>query len=213
MRRFRSAVVLVVFGAAVFFAAAPPAQACSCMPATYEQHFANADAVFDGITEDKVGNAVASTYRFKVMETFKGSVPDPAYVRTPVDSAACGENFEKDVAYRLFVRKEGNELTTNLCMGNIRSSDAPKITTTTAPKPTTTTMPKPGVTTTTVVEPSTTTSSTTSTTSVDGSVAITTTNDGGGSGWVLPVALGGVVAAAGVGFALYQRSRRTDPAL
>lgn len=209
MRRFRNVVAIVLMAGALFFARGVPAHACSCLAQTYEQHFANADAVFDGITKDFVGNEVASTYQFQVMETFKGSVTNPAYVRTPKDSAACGDNFEVGVAYRLFVKKEGNDLTTNLCMGNIKSSDAPKITTTTSPKPTTT---KPlAVTTTTTEPPTTTTSETTSTTVDDEAVVLTQSDDGGGAGWVLPV-VAGVVVLGGIGGALYARSRRTDPA-
>lgn len=212
MRRFRSVLVVALFAAVVFFGRSAPAHACSCLPATYEEHFAKADAVFDGITQGFVGNEVASTYEFKVMETFKGSVPDPAFVRTPKDSAACGDSFTKDVAYRLFVRKENGELTTNLCMGNIKSADAPKITTTTAPKPTSTTKPVAAVTTTTEPPPTTSSSSSTSTT-LDDQAVVLTDSDGSGSGWVLPVVIGGVAVAGAVGFALYQRSRRTDPAM
>ena len=210
MRPFRSVVVVVLFATVIFFGRGVPAHVCSCAAATYDQHFANVDAVFDGITQGFVGNEVASTYEFKVMETFKGSVSDPAFVRTPKNSAACGDTFDKDVAYRLFVKKEDGGLTTNLCMGNIKSTDAPKITTTTSPKPATT---KPIAATTTTEPPTTTSSSTTSTTSGDEAVTLTQSDGGGGRGWVLPAALGGVALAGAIGFGLYQRSRRTDPAL
>ncbi|MDP1794134.1 MAG: hypothetical protein Q8K63_08350, partial [Acidimicrobiales bacterium] len=205
MLRFRNALVVVLFAAAVFFGRGVPAHACSCLPATYDEHFAKADAVFDGITKDKVGNDVASTYQFQVVDQLKGSVPNPASVRTPANSAACGDNFEKDVAYRLFVRKEGNDLTTNLCMGNIKTTDAPKLTTTTVPPKPTTTAAKPIAATTTAVDPTTTSSSTT--TVDDQAVTINSTDDGGGSGWVLPV-VGAAAVAALAGGAFYLRSRR-----
>lgn len=211
MRRFRSAFVLVLFAALVFFGRGTPAHACSCAAVSYDEHFAYADAVFDGISQGFVGNENTSTYEFKVMETFKGSVPDPAFVRTPFQSAACGDSFEKDIAYRVFVKKDGDNLTTNLCAGNIKSADAPKLTTTTTPKPTTT---KPIAATTTTTEPPTTaTSESTTTTTTNGDAIVIASSDGGGNGWLLPVAIGGVVLLGGVGTALYLRSRRTDPAI
>lgn len=206
MRRFRSFLVVILMAGGLFFTQGVVAHACSCMQQTYEQHFANADVVFDGIMQSFVGNEVQSQYEFKVMETFKGTTKNPQSVSTPFDSATCGEKFEKDVAYRIFAKNENGTLKTNLCMGNIKSADAPKLTTTTSPKPTTTT-PAAATTTPTTGPPETTTS-----TAVDDEAVVLTQSDDGGSGWVLPVAIGAVALAAGIGFALYQRSRRTDPA-
>lgn len=223
MLRFRNAVVLLLFAGAVFFAPATPARACSCAAATYEEHVARADAVFDGIAkklqdpEGESSQPISSgrpvTYTFDVTGPVKSTVPDPVEVVTPADGASCGAGFTLGEEYRVFVkRNEGNSLTTNLCMGNIKSSDAPKITTTTvAAKPTATT-PKPGVstTTTTALDPTTTSASTT-TTSEKNAVTINESSDGG-SGWVVPVAIGAIALAGLAGFAAYQRSRRTDPA-
>ena len=205
MRRFRSFVVVVLMAGGLFFAQGVAAHACSCLQQTYEQHYANADVVFDGIMQSFVGNEVQSQYEFKVMETFKGTTKDPQSVVTPFDSAACGEKFDKDVAYRVFAKNDGGTLKTNLCMGNIKTTDAPKITTTTATKPTPTTTKPAAVTTTT--EPSTTTSSSSTSTTVGDEAVVLNDSDDGGAGWVLPVAIGAVVVAGGVGFALYRRSR------
>jgi hypothetical protein len=225
MARLRHALFVVVLAVAVFYAPARPAHACSCGAATYDEHVAFADAVFDGTATKRyeaptepgqpVSSARPVTFTFAVARNVKQAVPDPVEVVTAADGASCGTSFDLGVEYRVFVKRRDNgEWSTGLCSGNQKTSELPApSTTTTRAKPTTTTAKPVGATTTSTVEATTTSAPTTTTTSDDNAVTINNRSDDGGSGWVVPVAIGALALAAGLGFGLYQRSRRTDPAL
>jgi hypothetical protein len=99
------------------------AMACSCGrlggAASDEQHFVDADAVFEGTVVDSrivrdPGGLASSTdpevITFAVSEAYKGRVAERQSVVTEESEASCGLDLRSDVAYVVFAVENGGAL-------------------------------------------------------------------------------------------------------
>ena len=105
--------------------------ACSCVTDDPRQLVANADAVFRGVVvgteepswwEDWLplvgGDPTESRARFRVDETWKGSVPSEAEVSTGLGT--CAITFTKGIEYVVFAgQPDDGALVTSVCHGTI----------------------------------------------------------------------------------------------
>lgn len=103
--------------------------ACSCLPLTVENAYEGSDLIFAGrVLESSVvvdggsskGDVEVFWHEidilFAVRTTYKGdSRPFSVVLRTPVDSAACGYNFEVGKNYLVYAYAEDGLFRTNLC--------------------------------------------------------------------------------------------------
>lgn len=127
MRRIRSAAMLAITSLALVAWAAPPCWACSCVPASDEEHYARADVVFVGKVvareEPSAHDPYQSssdpiTWTFEVEQTQKGEARRTESVRSARDDATCGYRFEVGGRYQVFAnRSENGELWTSICSG------------------------------------------------------------------------------------------------
>jgi len=108
---------------------------CSCrMPRTQRDAFDGSDAVFRGIAIDapplSAGGPLVSEQRrvrIRVLERFKGDVPDTATVYTAWVDAVCGYPFEEGAEYVVYAdaaMEPGRRLTVHLCSGTRAAKDA-----------------------------------------------------------------------------------------
>jgi hypothetical protein len=117
-RRGVLAIGLVGLG---LLARAAPAQACSCLPMSPDEAYANADGVFSGTVQAVNAPAAGGggmepvTVELAVQTLWKGPVPATLTLQTPADSAACGYPFETGTGYLVYAYHEGAIWTTNLC--------------------------------------------------------------------------------------------------
>jgi hypothetical protein len=107
-------VLLVLIGAGVLMAPAPPAWACSC---AVIDPVAMADVAFAGrvlsIGQDTQGGG--RRVEFAVESVLKGSVGSSVVLTTSASSASCGFDFAVGHRYRVFA-ESGR---TGLCSGNV----------------------------------------------------------------------------------------------
>ncbi|MGI8332917.1 hypothetical protein ACRYCC_23445 [Actinomadura scrupuli] len=108
--------------AATLLVTAGPASACSCLPRSVCERVAASDTVFVATPVSRTVAGGTATYTVTVTKVYKGTVAPVAFVRTPADSAACGENFTLRTPYVIFGHRTSRfSVTTNLCDG-----DAPR---------------------------------------------------------------------------------------
>lgn len=125
---------ILMIAASLFILSAESAQACSCMPATPEQHFESANTVFSG----RVVNVITTRRNrrspqfsfpqtrvtFEVSEVWKGRERRRLMVMTSDSSASCGFNFVEGESYLVYASQSENRLTTSLCSGTKLLSQA-----------------------------------------------------------------------------------------
>ncbi|HEU4453269.1 MAG TPA: hypothetical protein VFR81_09420 [Longimicrobium sp.] len=109
---------------------------CSCaMPRTAQIAFERSDAVFRGVAIDVPPlPAVGGTpwpderrVRIRVLERWKGDVPDTATVYTEWVDAVCGYPLEQGAEYVVYARaatEPNPRLTVHLCSGTKPTKDA-----------------------------------------------------------------------------------------
>ena len=113
----------------------PAASFCSCrMPRTAQDAFEGSDAVFRGVAFDapplSEGGPVVSEerrVRIRVLERWKGTVPDTATVYTAWVDGICGYPFEEGAEYVVYARAATEptpRLTVHLCSGTKPTKDA-----------------------------------------------------------------------------------------
>jgi hypothetical protein len=101
-------------------------EACSCirLDETEEQRTAGllkeSAAVFSGetIKLEKIPGTRDLIATFAVEEFWKGELAATVEVRTAMDGASCGYNFQIGAAYLVYAFKAPNGLSTGLCGGN-----------------------------------------------------------------------------------------------
>jgi len=126
-RLMRGALAVVVLALGILLAGrVPGAWACSCAGGTDAEHFASADVVFIGAATEKddphgddevVSTGRRVTWTFDVRSVQKGSVEDPARVRSASDEASCGFEFRIGKRYQVYAGRSGDNLSTGLCSG------------------------------------------------------------------------------------------------
>lgn len=108
---------------------------CSCaMPRTPREAFDRSDAVFRGVAIDapplSAGGPLVSEWRrvrIRVLERWKGSVPDTATVHTAWVDAACGYPFVEGEEYVVYARaatQPDRRLDVQLCSGTKPTKEA-----------------------------------------------------------------------------------------
>lgn len=125
---------ILMIAASLFILSAESAQACSCLPATPEQHLESANTVFSG----RVVNVITTRRNrrrpqfsfpqtrvtFEVSEVWKGRERRRVMVMTSDSSASCGFNFIEGESYLVYASQSENRLTTSLCSGTKLLSQA-----------------------------------------------------------------------------------------
>ncbi|MGQ0744016.1 MAG: hypothetical protein ACT4OS_06705 [Acidimicrobiales bacterium] len=107
----------------VLVVVAPPARACSCLPATEPELFAIADAVFIGrLVSAQPVDEFAVELAWEVSSIFKGSVTYRQGVETGLNSAACGLSADVGSTYLVLANAAsepdvGPTLAASLCGG------------------------------------------------------------------------------------------------
>ncbi len=120
--RFLAALVLA--GVAVVVGQLP-AHACSCAPASTQDHVKAADGVFTGTVSDQrteqseTGRGGTTTYLVDVRRVYKGDVSTrQVSVTSPRSEATCGlGRLAADKRYVFFVRAGGSQLSATACGG------------------------------------------------------------------------------------------------
>ncbi len=102
------------------------ASACSCAPATPEEHGDNARMVFTGLARQTHRDESELTVRFRVQTVYKGEVDRRVTVVTASQSAACGCSFREGVHYTVFGTRKREPIATNLCTGTKRGEIDPE---------------------------------------------------------------------------------------
>ena len=154
-RRWCRAAVLALVGvtATLLVLVPGPAAACSCAVSGDDELLAQADAVFVGTALNRQETQTSTTgagllsgfvtYTFAVDNVMKGAVGTARQeVRTGLNSAACGTDFELGQRYQVFAhRSPDGGLNTGLCSGNRLASA--EVTTTAVPPTTVGNRPAP----------------------------------------------------------------------
>ena len=104
---------------------AGPALACSCAPASPEEHADNARVVFTGRVREIERGRFQLSVRFRVGVVYKGKVERRVFVVTASDSAACGCSFREGGRYTVFGSRRREPFPTNLCSGTKRGGIDP----------------------------------------------------------------------------------------
>jgi len=105
--------------------AAEPASACTCAPASPEEHADYARVVFTGRVRTIEREEFEHTVRFRVTKVYKGEVDRRVTVVTASDSAACGCSFREGSKYTVFGRRRSEPYSTNLCSGTKKGAIDP----------------------------------------------------------------------------------------
>lgn len=116
---------IVAVSTVIVVGATTSAWACSCIVQTQQEQFERADVVFTGTVVERddphSGSIVSSgdpiDYTVDVDGIQKGTVGDPAVVRSARDGATCGFSFTVGRRYQIFAQRFEGRWTTNLCSG------------------------------------------------------------------------------------------------
>ena len=104
---------------------AGPASACTCVPASPEEHADYARVVFTGRVLTIEREEFEHTVRFRVTKLYKGHVDRRVTVVTASNSAACGCSFREGGKYTVFGRRRSEPFSTNLCSGTKKGAINP----------------------------------------------------------------------------------------
>lgn len=116
---------LAAVSTVIVVGATSSAWACSCIVQTEQDQFERAEVVFTGTVVERDDSNSGQTmssgdpvdYTVDVDATQKGSVGDPAVVRTARDDATCGFSFTVGRRYQIFAQRFEGHWTTNICSG------------------------------------------------------------------------------------------------
>jgi len=114
----RTRSLLLVGVAAIIFAGALPAKACSCFQGDPRDALAEADAAFIGTLLSRTpdpDNQYLSTYTFSVEEEIKGQLDDTVPVRSATDGASCGIEVPVGGQTGLFLTASEEGWSSSLC--------------------------------------------------------------------------------------------------
>ena len=130
VRRLLATLLLSGLLAVAAVVVASPASACSCAPATTEEYFARADAVFTGrLVSREVAHTgpVSSSgdpalHVFAVDAVYKGTANQEQGVVSPQSSASCGLELAGDGRVVVFASRSGDEVGSVPALGQYAAS-------------------------------------------------------------------------------------------
>ena len=103
-------------------ARAPSSWACTCVKATVDEQFAEADSVFVGSVTAVEDSGTRSLATFAVRSVYKGRVAEAIRV-AEVEGSGCAVEFLPGNSYTVFARLQRTALATSLCFGTSNDAD------------------------------------------------------------------------------------------